>query len=255
MQGEYQQFSLGAEAAELGIIDARIHDNGLVALTSSLTLLEVKNWQGGRPLTLANPGMFLSLRLPNVSPLLTIIGLSEPPHTWAVIPPDLNISRHVEVLLSVDASISTVDTLESVDQRISRGPFTHVAPSPNGKSLALLTFTGTLWVVSSDFQRSMAEFETSTISGVDGSVRQVEWCGNDAILVTWDSLVLLVGPGGDTLQYVSQIFFCKIKSSLSRFFYSGPTFAVTEMDGIRIMSPDVCDLIQKVPSALRFRHS
>ena len=57
LQGDYQQFSLGNEAAELGIIDARIHENGLVALTGSLTLLEVKEWEGGRPLALANPGM------------------------------------------------------------------------------------------------------------------------------------------------------------------------------------------------------
>lgn len=56
LQGDYQQYSLGNEAGELGILDARIHENGLVALTGSLTLLEVKGWEGGRPLTLANPG-------------------------------------------------------------------------------------------------------------------------------------------------------------------------------------------------------
>jgi hypothetical protein len=56
LQGDYQQHSLGSEAGEMGIIDARIHDNGLVALTGSLSLLEVKGWEGGRPLTLANPG-------------------------------------------------------------------------------------------------------------------------------------------------------------------------------------------------------
>jgi len=55
LQGEYQQYSLGTEAGELGVVDARIHENGLVALTGSLTLLEVKGWEGGRPLTLANP--------------------------------------------------------------------------------------------------------------------------------------------------------------------------------------------------------
>lgn len=127
-------------------------------------------------------------------------GLAEPPHAWAVIPPDLNISRHVEVLLSVDATIYAVDNLESVDQRLSRGPFTHVSPSPNGKSLALLTFNGILWVVSTDFQRNLAEFDISTVAGAEGPVCQVEWCGNDAILVSWNSLVVLVGPSGDTLQ-------------------------------------------------------
>jgi hypothetical protein len=56
LQGDYKQYSLGTEAGELGIIDARIYEDGLVALTGSLTLLEVKGWEGERPLTLANPG-------------------------------------------------------------------------------------------------------------------------------------------------------------------------------------------------------
>jgi hypothetical protein len=106
------------------------------------------------------------------------------------------------VLLSVDASVVSVDNLEAVDQRLSRGPFTHMAPSPNGKSLALLTETGMLWVVATDFQRNLTEFDTNSVVGAEGPVRQVEWCGNDAILVTWEALVLLVGPFGDTLQCV-----------------------------------------------------
>lgn len=61
LQGDYQQYSLGADAAEVGIIDARIHETGLVALTGSLTLLEVKGWEGGKPLTLANPGKYIHL--------------------------------------------------------------------------------------------------------------------------------------------------------------------------------------------------
>ncbi|KZP18145.1 vacuolar protein sorting-associated protein 16 [Athelia psychrophila] len=215
LQGEYQQYSLGTDAGELGITDARIHESGMVALTGSLTLLEVKGWEGGRPLTLANPG------------------LTELPHSWAVIPPDMTISRHVEVLISVESSILAVDNLESVDQRLSRGPFTHVSPSPNGKSLALRTSSGTLWVVSTDFQRNLAEFDTSSVLGAEGPVRQVEWCGNDVILVTWESLAVLVGPFGDTLQY----------------FYPGTTFAITEVDGVRIISSDTCDLIQKVPAS------
>jgi hypothetical protein len=56
LQGDYVQFSLGTDAGEVGITDARIHDNGLVAMTGSLQLLEVKGWEGGKPLTLANPG-------------------------------------------------------------------------------------------------------------------------------------------------------------------------------------------------------
>ena len=106
-----------------------------------------------------------------------------------------------------------MDNLEAIDQRLSRGPFTHIAPSPNGKSLALLTMSGVLWVVSTDFQRNLAEFD-STI-GAEGPVKQVEWCGNDAILITWDALVLLVGPFGDTLQCVLlQIAYASLTSNL-----------------------------------------
>ncbi len=61
LQGDYQQYSLGSEAAELGVIDARIHEDGLVALTGSLTFLEVKGWKGTRPLVLANPGIRCSI--------------------------------------------------------------------------------------------------------------------------------------------------------------------------------------------------
>ena len=104
------------------------------------------------------------------------------------------------MLLSVDSTIYVVDNLENVDQRISRGPFTHLAASPNGKSLALLSHSGLLWVVSTDFQRSLAEFNTEGVAGVDGPIRQVQWCANDAVIVSWDGLVLLVGPFGDTLQ-------------------------------------------------------
>ncbi|KAF9652633.1 vacuolar assembling/sorting protein VPS16 [Thelephora ganbajun] len=215
LQGDYQQYTLGGEATELGVIDAHIYDNGLVAMIGNLTLLEVKGWEGGKPLALANPG------------------LHEPPSSWTIIPPDFTISRHVEVLLSVDSTIYVVDNLENIDQRISRGPFTHLAASPNGKSLALLSYTGLLWVVSTDFQRSLAEFNTKEVLGVGGPIRQVQWCANDAVIVSWDGLVLLVGPFGDTLQY----------------FYSGSTIVVTELDGVRVIGPDVCDFIQKVPAS------
>lgn len=44
-----------------GVIDVWIHENGLVALTGSLSLLEVKGWKGARPMTLATPGEFSRL--------------------------------------------------------------------------------------------------------------------------------------------------------------------------------------------------
>lgn len=56
LQGDYRQYTLGGEATELGVVDAHIHDNGLVAIIGNLTMLEVKGWEGGKPLVLENPG-------------------------------------------------------------------------------------------------------------------------------------------------------------------------------------------------------
>jgi hypothetical protein len=53
--GEYAQFSLGPDAAELGVLEARIHPGGLVAMTGAYTFLEVRGWDGAKALVLANP--------------------------------------------------------------------------------------------------------------------------------------------------------------------------------------------------------
>ena len=58
----------------------------------------------------------------------------------------------------------------------------------------------------------MAEFETDSVVGAGRSVHQVEWCGNDAILVTCDGLAVLVGPFGDTLQWDANVGQAEISS-------------------------------------------
>jgi hypothetical protein len=140
LSGAYTQHSLGTDAADIGIQDARIHEHGLVALTNQLTFLEVKAWTGTKPLALA---------LPDPS-------LDGAPHGWSIVPPDATISRHIEVLVASGNTILSVDALECVDQRVGRGPFLSIAPSPNGKSIALLTSSGLVWVVSADFTKSYA---------------------------------------------------------------------------------------------------
>lgn len=70
----------------------------------------------------------------------------------------------------------------------------------------MLTLTGTLIVVSQDFGTRLADFDTNVLVGAEdggGFVRQVAWCGNDAVFVGMQSgMGVLVGPGGDTLLYV-----------------------------------------------------
>lgn len=151
LAGTYTQHSLGSDAADIGVLDARIHEHGLVALTNHLSFLEVKSWTGGKPLALALPDP----------------PLDGAPHGWSLVPPDAAISRHIEVLVASGNTILSVDALECVDQRVGKGPFLAITPSPNGKSVALLTAAGLVWVVSADFSKSFAGensiFSSSTI--------------------------------------------------------------------------------------------
>lgn len=54
--GEYHQYSLGGEIADVGVIEGQVHEDGFVVLTGSLAFVHVKGWTGGRPTTLAASG-------------------------------------------------------------------------------------------------------------------------------------------------------------------------------------------------------
>jgi hypothetical protein len=54
--GEYHQYSLGGEIADVGVIEGQVHEEGFVVLTGSLAFVHVKGFTGGRPTTLAASG-------------------------------------------------------------------------------------------------------------------------------------------------------------------------------------------------------
>ena len=134
------------------------------------------------------------------------VGLAEPPHAWTIIPPDQSTSGHIEILISSGSTVLTLDALERVDQLLSRGPFTHILLSPNGRFLALVTLSGLLWVVSSDFARSLSEVAISDMGGREegeggGVPDYAEWCGDNAVVLAWGGRVVVLGPAGETLTF------------------------------------------------------
>lgn len=212
--GEYKQFTLGTEVADLGIVSARAWDDGLVVLTGGLQFVESRGWKGGR--------------VTNLVPS----GLTDAPLSWAVVPPDNSTSGHVEVVISTGSTVVTLDTLERIDQRLNRGPFAHIAISPNGRFFALVTVTGLLWVVSSDFARNLSEVDiTKFADGASNLPDRVEWCSDNAVVLSFGGRVVMVGPGGDALQYD----------------YPPAVILAGEVDGLRIISSYSCEILQKVP--------
>ncbi|EEQ31174.1 Vacuolar protein sorting-associated protein 16 [Microsporum canis] len=210
LSGDFTPFSLGSAAEEYGVVACRFWSTGFVALLSNNQLVAVSHYDEPRPKLLAQ------------SPEG---GIS----SWSLIPPNYTLSRSVEVLLAIDKTIYVVDEADSEDRMLQNGPFKQVSVSPNGLFVALFTGDGKLWVVSSDFQNKFGEYD-SQAKTPPGSVT---WCGNDAVVLAWEDEVHVVGPNG----------------AAARYFYEGQVHIIPDIDGIRILTNDVCEFLHKVPDA------
>jgi hypothetical protein len=127
--------------------------------------------------------------------------LATPPegdvHSWTLIPPTYTLSRSVEVLLSIGQTIHVVDATESEDRMLDIGPFTHISVSPNGKFVALYTETGRAYVITSDFQNRLSEHDSRSRT----PPKDVQWCGNDAVVIAWEDEVHIIGPNNAAAKY------------------------------------------------------
>ncbi|KAI1433969.1 vacuolar protein sorting-associated protein [Xylaria sp. CBS 124048] len=208
LQGDFNQFSLGREAEDYGVVSCRFYGRGMVALLTNNALVTVSSYDEPRPKVLATP------------PEGEI-------HSWTIIPPSYTLSRSVEVLLSIKKTVYVVDAVDCEDRLLDIGPFTHISASPNGKFAALYTPDGKAHVITSDFQDRLSEYDSRS----QITPKYFQWCGNDAVIIAWDDEVNVVGPKGATASFV----------------YEGRVHVIADHDGVRLLSNDVCDFVQKVP--------
>ncbi|KAJ5745853.1 Vps16 N-terminal [Penicillium odoratum] len=207
LDGDFTSFSLGNGAEEYGVRDCQFWSSGLVALLSNNQLIAVSKYDEPRPKLLAPcPEGEVS--------------------SWALIPPAHTLSRSVEVLLAVDKTVYLVDSTEAEDKILQDGPFKHVSVSPTGRSVALFTGEGKLWVVSNDFQNKLSEYDSK--SRVPPST--IKWCGDDAVILAWEDEIHLVGPSG----------------AASKYYYDGRVHVISEFDGVRLLTNDTCEFLHKV---------
>ncbi|KAH0002331.1 vacuolar protein sorting-associated protein 16, partial [Aureobasidium melanogenum] len=208
LSGDFIPFSLGHGADEHGVVSCRFWSSGFVALLGNNHLVCVSRYDEPRPTLLATPpeGEILS---------------------WAVIPPAFTLSRSVEAILAIDDTIVIVDASEAQDRKLQNGPFKLVSVAPNAKFIALYTQDGKVWVISSDFENRLTEYD----SRVKTPPKDLQWCGNNAVVLAWEDEVHLVGPNG----------------AASKHYYDSWVHLSPDIDGIRIFTNDVCEFIQKVP--------
>ncbi|KAI1265082.1 vacuolar protein sorting-associated protein [Xylariaceae sp. FL1019] len=211
LQGDFNQFSLGREAEDFGVQSCRFYDHGMVALLTNNTLVTVSSYDEPRPKVLTTPP-------------------EGEVHSWAIIPPSFTLSRSVEVLLSIGKTVYVVDATDCEDRFLDIGPFTHISVSPNGKFAALYTSNGRAHVITADFQDRLSEHNSRS----QIKPNYLEWCGTSAIVIAWEDEVNVVGP----------------RSAATSFVYDGRVHVIADHDGVRLLSNDACDFVQKVPEVV-----
>ncbi|KAF2734470.1 vacuolar protein sorting-associated protein [Polyplosphaeria fusca] len=208
LQGDFVPFSLGHESEEIGVHSCKFYSSGFVALLNNNHLITVSNYDEPRPKLLALPP-------------------SDPVVSWAIIPPAYSLSRSVEVILAIEKTLYVVDATDAEDRAFSAGPFKHISVSPRAEFLAFYTEDGKVWVVSGDWSEKLSEYS----SRVRTVPKDMQWCGSNAVALAWEDELHLIGP----------------KSAATKFYYDSFLHLLPDVDGIRLLTNDVCEYIQKVP--------
>ncbi|KAF2111362.1 vacuolar protein sorting-associated protein [Lophiotrema nucula] len=205
---DFEPFSLGHGSEDVGVQSCKFYGSGFVALLGNNQLVSVANYHEPRPKLLAIPP-------------------SEEVVSWGIIPPAYSLSRSVEVILAIGKTLYTVDATDADDRNFDAGPFRHISVSPRGEFLAFYTDDGKVWVVSGDMTEKLSEYN----SGVKTVPKDMQWCGSNAVALAWEDEVHLIGP----------------KSAATKFYYDSFLHLLPDMDGLRILTNDLCEYLQKVP--------
>ena len=190
-------FSLPPACKHDGVAEAVMWLDGLVVRTSnSNELYSLLNYAEPRTTKLADAG------LPSPPTSICVLGGTR--------------QTDLDVFVSTaDGSIVVVDKKTAEDQLIDSGPFALSCISASGQLLAAFSEGGTLHIMSTDFTRHVCQYDTRSKPPT-----QMVWCGEGAVVMHWDGILLLVGLQGDFVKYS----------------YDGPVLLCSENDGVRILT-------------------
>jgi hypothetical protein len=109
--------------------------------------------------------------------------------------------NNVTVIAAVEDKLYHIQQLESQIISVSCKDQNHIwssiAISLNGKAAALIDKNGYIWAGSSDFKTQETEMETQS----SAKVHQMEWSGNDFIVVLFEKFIFLKGFGKHWCKY------------------------------------------------------
>ncbi|CAD7696036.1 unnamed protein product [Ostreobium quekettii] len=212
------EFSLGEACETEGIADCCVYSSGVVVLTQANHIWAVTDINEPRPQRLADPP------LEDLPRCMDVLVTQNP--------------QGVEVILGCADGIVVADAQQAIspdrmlpdDQTL--GAVSIIAISPNGEFVALFVESGALIVMLQDFTTTLLPNFTPPI---DGQPLQMAWCGNDAIVLYYDGVLMLVSSTGDWVTFNSP----------------EPVVLASEPDGLRVISTKRHRLLRSVDDAMR----
>ncbi|KAL2315263.1 hypothetical protein POMI540_1304 [Schizosaccharomyces pombe] len=218
--GEFHQFSLGKGVENIGIRECQFSEGGVFALLQNDTFISITGFEEPWRKTYASIP-FNTLEYYNID-------------SWALIPNPFSPDLGMDIVVTVGSHILQIDEQDSQLHSISSlQHVSHISISPNARYLALYESVGKVRVISSDFSKELLDLRLpETVA--EASLKQMAWCGNDAVVLVHENLLTLVGPFGGSVPYL----------------YNHTPIVSTEVDGVRILTKDSSEFLRKVPAPL-----
>ncbi|XP_065372038.1 vacuolar protein sorting-associated protein 16 homolog [Calliphora vicina] len=224
---EKDSYSMGQEAGLTKIVDAKIFQS------STGTGVAVMTTNGRVFIKLNNMKDYRSRLLPEIPKSLSECSC------WEIVTEE----RNSYCLLGRDREVIKLflgESVGSITRNLIDKPFERIilmSVSYNHQNLALYTNNGLLWMGSVDMKQKYCEFDT----GRKDMPKQIEWIMNvdnsqsDAVVIAYNSFLLVVNRNGDK----------------NLFSYDPAIFLVAEMDGVRILTNNTHEMVQKLPKCVQ----
>ncbi|ODV88277.1 hypothetical protein CANARDRAFT_26436 [[Candida] arabinofermentans NRRL YB-2248] len=181
-EGDFDEFDLHLES---DIIEVKFWPDGFVARSIDDSFTCISNYSKVIPICLP------SITTKNDESKKRQI------HGWAILPPMYN--RQVKVIVSTDISVLIISLDGVTDTNfVGNGPFTSIAIASNGEFVALYsTSSNEISIRTADFSVSLTTFESDN----DSIPLELQWCSNDAVIVSYTDELKLIGPSRDSLSF------------------------------------------------------
>lgn len=161
-------------------------------------------------------------------------------------------------LLSYEATILSIEidfgvnSFSVVDYGLTEGPFSKFSASPKGTLIALFNSNvEKIFVITSKFDQVLLEYDTSNESS---HPYQVEWCGNDAIVLSLRDELKLIGPNQKYISFFYDIvddadldLDSLLKNNAEDEFSFTIPILKTENDGLKVFSTKRIEFLRRVP--------